>query len=159
MSHFQVIALPRDHFSSLIGVDDEVLRSHGARRLVVDQSPGYPCRVSLTDASVGETVLLLPFVHHDVDSPYRASGPIFVREQATTARPGVGEMPEMLRRRSLLSVRAYDADAWLVGCEVVPGHELEAIVHKFFADEDVQYLHVHNARPGCYMAQIVRRLG
>lgn len=157
MSDFQVVALPSDRFSSLIGADEEVLRSHGARRLVVDQFPGYPCRVSLTDASVGETVLLLSYAHHDVDSPYRASGPIFVREQGTTARPGAGEIPEMLARRLLLSVRAYDADAWLVGCEVVPGRELEPIVRTFFADEKVQYLHVHNARPGCYLAQIVRR--
>ena len=88
MSDFQVVALPSDRFSSLIGADEEVLRSHGARRLVVDQFPGYPCRVSFTDASVGETVLLLSYAHHDVDSPYRASGPIFVREQGTTARPG-----------------------------------------------------------------------
>lgn len=36
------------------------------------------------------------------------------REQATTARPAIGKLPEMLRRRSLLSVRAYDADARLI---------------------------------------------
>lgn len=34
---------------------------------------------SLEDAPVGEPVLLLPFVHQDSRSPYRASGPIFVR--------------------------------------------------------------------------------
>jgi hypothetical protein len=32
-------------------------------------------------------VLLLPFTHHDVSSPYRAAGPIFVRRGVKTATP------------------------------------------------------------------------
>ena len=49
------------------------------RRMRSDQPVGFPCRVSLEDAPVGEEVLLLPFTHQDSRSPYRASGPIFVR--------------------------------------------------------------------------------
>lgn len=126
-----------------------------ARRVFVDEKPGFPCRVSLMDADVQETVLLLPFPHHDVASPYRASGPIFVRPGVATATPAVGEVPTMLRHR-LLSLRAYDADAMLVDAEVVQGKELERAIAEAFSRPSISYLHVHNARPGCFNCSVVR---
>lgn len=127
----------------------------GARRMTVDANPGFPCRVSLVDAEVGETVLLLPFVHHDVASPYRASGPIFIRQSAVTARLAPGEVPAMLRHR-LLSLRAYDHDATMIGADVVEGAVLEDAISRLFSDERAAYLHVHNARPGCYNCSVLR---
>jgi hypothetical protein len=153
---FQVVALSGTQFTLLLGASDEELQAYGARRMTVDQAPGYPCRVSLSDASVGETVLLLSFTHHDVASPYRASGPIFVREQALAAEPGRNEIPEMLRRRPRLSVRAYDSAGWLVAADIVAGEELDLAIPARFADERASYLHVHNARTGCYLASVVR---
>ena len=82
-SSFQFIALPSEPFTSLFKLSDGELQSIGARRMVVDNKPGFPCRVSLEDAEVGETVLLLPYTHHETTSPYKASGPIFVREKAS----------------------------------------------------------------------------
>jgi hypothetical protein len=70
---FQVVALPLESFDPLLTQSDEALQTIGARRLVVDEKPGYPCRVSLVDAEIGEEVLLVPFAHHDVPSPYRSS--------------------------------------------------------------------------------------
>ena len=58
---FQFIALPSEQFVSLFGQSDAELQAIGARRITVDEKPGFPCRVSLADAEVGETVLLLPF--------------------------------------------------------------------------------------------------
>lgn len=69
---FQVVPLARKQFESLIGASDEVLRTFGARRVVAESSSGDR-RVSLADAEAGERLLLLPYPHHDVDSPYRAS--------------------------------------------------------------------------------------
>jgi hypothetical protein len=111
--------------------------------------------VSLTDAEVGETVLLVPFTHHDVSSPYRASGPIFVRQGARTVSPAVDEIPVMFRHR-LLSIRGYDADAMMAGADVVNGSELEEAIRRLFANESVSYLHVHNAGPGCYNCRVER---
>jgi len=71
------------------------------------------------------------------------------------ASPAVGEIPEMLRHR-LLSVRAYDRGAMLVAAEVVNGTDLDATVRGLFASGAVSYLHVHNARPGCYNCRVVR---
>ena len=152
---FQLIALASEQFISLFTQSDAELQVTGARRMIVDQKPGYPCRVSLIDAEVGETVILLAFTHHNVSSPYRASGPIFVRSGARTASPAVGEIPAMFRHR-LLSIRAYDASAMMVGAEVVKGSELEEIIERLFGNESVSYLHIHNAQPGCYNCCVVR---
>ena len=152
---FQFVALPYGQFASYFDQSDAELAAIGARRVVVDEKPGYPCRVSLADAEVGETVLALSFTHHDVSSPYRASGPIYVRRGVASARPAVGEIPAMLGHR-LLSIRGYDAAAMLVAAEGVDGTELEEAIHRIFGDERVRYLHVHNARPGCYNCRVER---
>lgn len=152
---FRFVALPSEQFEPLWRRSDAELGALGMRRMIVDEKPGFPCRVSLADAEVGETVLLLPFVHHDVPSPYRASGPIFVRRGAATAQPAAGEIPVMFRHR-LLSVRAYDSGAMMVGAEVVQGSALEDAIGRRFADERVSYLHIHNASPGCYNCRVVR---
>jgi hypothetical protein len=97
----------------------------------------------------------LPHRHHDVASPYRAAGPIYVREQAERAQPAVNEVPDAVRRR-LLSVRAYDHAGFMVDADVTEGSELEGAIDRFFADPKVAYLHVHNARPGCYSCRVDR---
>jgi hypothetical protein len=152
---FRFVALPYDQFGPLFDVSDDALEEIMARRMIVDEKPGFPCRVSLEDAEVGETVILLPFLHHDVLSPYRASGPVYVRKGARRATPAPGEIPAMFRER-LLSVRAYDDEAMMVGAEVVEGADLEAAIARFFARDEVSYLHLHNAKPGCYNGRVER---
>jgi len=152
---FQIIALPMEKFESLLKLDDEALEANGSRRMVAEEKSGYPCRVSLIEAAPGETVLLVPFTHHDVASPYRASGPIFVRANARMARLAVNEIPAMLRSR-LLSIRAYDERAMMVGDDVANGSEIEEHISRFFEDQRVKYLHLHNARAGCFNCRVER---
>jgi hypothetical protein len=152
---FRITALRAETFAPLFALSDAQLATRGARRVVADEKPGFPCRVSLVDAEVGETLLLLHHVHHDVTGPYRASGPIYVRENAHTAQLAPGEVPALVRDR-LLSIRAYDDRGMLRDAEVAEGRELEAVVTRLFADPAVRYLHVHNARPGCYSCRIDR---
>lgn len=121
----------------------------------MDADGGVPCRVSLVEAAPGETVYLLPYVHHDVASPDRASGPIYVREVGETAHPAIGEIPAMLERR-LLSVRGYDARAMMIACEVIKGARLRDTIAAMFAHSRVDSLHVHNARPGCFNCRVER---
>lgn len=155
MTAFQFVALPHERFAPLFDLPDAALSAMHARRVLVDETPGFPCRVSLADADPGETVLLLPFVHHDVTSPYRASGPIYVRHGVRTATPAPGEIPRMLRHR-LLSLRAYDEGAMLLDAAVVDGSDLESAIGDLFGSTAVRYLHVHNARPGCYNCRVER---
>lgn len=152
---FRFVALPYEPFRPLFDLSDEDLASAGIFRVVVDQKPGTPCRVSLVDAEVGETVLLLPFTHHDVATPYRASGAIFVRKGARRAEPAVNETPPMFRHRCL-SVRAYDAGGMLVDSTVVDGSGLDTAVRELFAKAGADYLHVHNAGPGCFNCVVER---
>lgn len=156
MNHsFQIQALPYELFAPFFERNDADLQALGIQRMVADGKPGYPCRVSLLDADPGETVLLLSFIHHDVNSPYRASGPIFVRQGAESARPAPDEIPDMLLHR-LLSVRAYDREAMMLDAEVVEGADLEARIRRLFGKREVNYLHIHNARPGCYNCRVTR---
>ena len=153
--NFQIVPLPLEPFTPFFALDDEQLRARGAKRYVADRQPGYPCRVSLTDATPGERVVLVPFTHQDADSPYRASGPIFIRENAQSASVGLNEVPRLLRLR-VLSVRAYDADALMIDADVVDGRELESVINRMFTDARVTYLHVHFARPGCFACRVDR---
>ncbi|MBB1268157.1 DUF1203 domain-containing protein [Shewanella sp. SR44-3] len=153
--NFQIKALDKHEFDELAQLNDKALSRQSAQWILVDASPGYPCRVSLTDAEVGERVLALSYLHHDVESPYRASGPIFFREHALTAKLAINEIPQMLRHR-LVSVRAYNAAAIMVGAEVVEGVELELAIARLFQQNDVEYIHIHNAKPGCFNCSVHR---
>ena len=152
---FRIVPLSYDSFAPLFALSDAELAARGAARVIADAPHAFPCRVSLVDAEPGEELILASFTHHDVASPYRASGPIYVRRGATPAVLEDGEVPDQARRR-LLSLRAYDARGWLVDADVAPGTELEPLIARLFAHREVAYLHAHNARPGCY-AFTVRR--
>ena len=152
---FRISGLPATPFRPLFTLSDEALLAQGARRYLADECPGFPCRVSLADAALGERVLLVNFEHQPARSPYRAGGPIFVRENARAATPEIGEVPESLGRR-LLSVRAYDGEDLITDAEVVEGRQLEPLIARFFAAPAVAYLHVHYARRGCYAARVDR---
>jgi hypothetical protein len=136
-------------------MNDAELESLGARRMIVDSHPGYPCRVTLMDAPVGERVILTAFRHHDVTSPYQSAGPIFVRENAETAKTEVNEIPVMFRHR-LLSIRAYDKTATMKNATVVEGSVLEETIRDFFARDSISYLQIHNAGPGCFNCTVQR---
>ncbi len=154
-SSFRIHALAAEPFAPLFALSDAELRERGIRRLIADGRPVYPCRVSLEDAGEGEHLLLLPHEHHPVDTPYRASGPIYVREAATQAQPGIDEVPALLRSR-LISLRAYDAQGMMVAADLGPGTELESGIAALFALERVDYLHLHYAKPGCYACRVAR---
>jgi hypothetical protein len=153
---FRISSLPVEPFQALFGLSDDELMKHGARRAVADQKPGFPCRVTLADAEPGESLLLLNYRHLDAQSsPYRAKGPIFVRETAREGRDVVDAVPDYLARR-LLSIRAYDRDGMMIEADVVDGSELTPMIEEMFALDGVDYLHAHFARRGCYAARIDR---
>ena len=157
--HFRISGLPAEPFLPFFAMTDAELRTRGARRHVAtaaDAPVMPPCRVSLRDATPGEVSILLHWEHHAAPaSPYRASGPIYVREGAAETASFVGRVPEQQRVR-LLSVRAYDADGIMVDADVAPGAELEALIGRFFRRPGVAYLHAHNARRGCYSCRVDR---
>jgi hypothetical protein len=117
--------------------------------------PGFPCRISLQDAAVGEDLLLLPYEHLAEDSPYRASGPIYVRRNAQPRTLAPGEVPEYVSAR-LISLRGYSVRHLMVKALVCEGVDVAAQIERMFADPKIAYAHLHNARPGCYSCRAER---
>ena len=149
---FRIQGLPAETFSHLFAMSDEQLAAQGAVRRVADS--GSPCRVSLTDATPGEEVILVNYEHHAVDSPYRMRFAIFVRA-GESRFDQVDTVPEQLRKR-LLAVRAFDAQGMMLAFELVKGTEVEPVIERLLADGRAAYLHIHFAAPGCYAARVVR---
>ncbi|HRD56552.1 MAG TPA: DUF1203 domain-containing protein, partial [Ferruginibacter sp.] len=118
---FRLKSLPYHEFKNLFTLTDSALKKMGATRMLVDKFPGFPCRVSLQDAEPGEEVILLPYQHHKTNSPYQASGPIFVRKVAATAVLNTNEIPVMFNHR-LLSLRGYDKNGIMKAAEVIEGN-------------------------------------
>jgi hypothetical protein len=152
---FRIQGLPAERFEYLFTMSDEELAKHGAVRKIADErSPGYPCRVSLTDSRPGDPLVLVNYEHLPVDSPYRMRFAIFVREGDETY-DRVDQVPEQLRKR-VLAVRAFDRKGMMAGFELVDGRELEQAIEKLFRIPNADYLHVHFAAPGCYAARVDR---
>lgn len=152
---FQIHALDSEPFAPLFALSDEALRERGAVRETITESPGTPCRVSLADAVVGETVVLVNHEHQPGPGPYRASHAVFVREGMERARPAPGEVPGLFRSR-LISLRAFDEAHMMVAADAVEGTELEAALETALADARVAYIHLHYAKPGCFAASVTR---
>ena len=152
---FQISALRHADFERLFTLDDEALARVGAKRYVADRKPGFPCRVSLEDAEPGERVILVPYAHQPADSPYKASGPVFIREKAHTTQLPPDAVPDLLRTR-MLSVRAYDAAHLMIHADVVDGREVESALAVAFSDARVAYVHLHYAKPGCFACRVDR---
>ena len=152
--NYRIQGLGPNTFRDLFALTDAELAARDIRRVVADEPHSAPCRVTLEDAEPGERLLLLPFDHHVASSPYQASGPIFVREKAASAFDAVGKLPPVFNGR-LLSVRAYDESGMMLDADVVES-DPRALFNKFFANPDVEYLHVHYARRGCYSCRVER---
>ncbi len=155
MTTFRLVGLDPTAFAPLFDLDDAVLRARGACRRAATESPGFPCRISLQDAAVGEELLLLPFEHLAEESPYRASGPIYVRRGAQRRQLAPGEVPPYVSARQI-SLRGYSARHLMVDAVVCEGAEVAARIEQMFADPKIAYAHLHNARPGCYSCRAER---
>ena len=152
---FRIRGLDPAPFAPLFALSDDELAARGMQLRIADSHPGFPCRVSLDDAEPGEELLLLHHEHHAVSSPYRESGPIFVRRAARTACDVIDRVPPALARRTL-SVRAYDRAALMRGGELVEGRALAEHLGHVLADDTIAYVHVHYAKTGCFAARVER---
>ncbi len=152
MHSFRIRGLPTHEFAHLFSMSQVELERHSAMRVTAD-GDGYPCRISLTDAAPGESVILANYCHHRTTSPFRSSFAIYVREGERTY-DAVDEVPQQLRRR-LLSLRAYDSAGMLRAADVVAGTDLETVLPELLHDR-ISYVHAHFAKAGCYAALIER---
>jgi hypothetical protein len=151
---FRILGLSPEPFAPLFALEDDALLARGVHRFVADEPHSAPCRISLDDAAPGERLLLLNHEHRPGASPFRASGPIFVRERALEAFSGPVTPPALARRT--LSARAYDRSAMMVKGQLLPGAELPQLLDVWFDDPKVGEIHLHYAARGCFAARAVR---
>ncbi|MGH8032746.1 MAG: DUF1203 domain-containing protein [Luteimonas sp.] len=151
---YVVSGLALQSFQPLFGLDDAALRAHAAARMRVDVKPGFPCRVTLEDAEPGETAAVAVAAPRRRHAVSRRRADLRARDRAgKRARPqrdpGAAAQPAAVGAR--LRCRRLDAR-----CEVVDGVDLDALIERFLADPRIDFLHVHNARRGCYACRIDR---
>src|SRR5258705_2129465 len=150
---YRITGLDPAPYKPLFGLPDADLAKRGIVRMTVTEKPSYPCRVSLTDRDIGESVLLINHVSHDVANPYRASHAIFVTEGADKPAEYVDRVPPVFETR-VLSLRGVDADGMIAEALLNQPGEAEAGIRTLFANPEIETIHAHNATRGCLFAQI-----
>ncbi len=152
---FRISGLSPEQFQPLFGLPEQELASLGIKRYIVDSKPGFPDRIEMKDAELGQSMLLLNHVCQPANTPYRATHAIFIREGATRTYDVVDQVPEVMRIR-LLSLRAYAENGMMLDADVAEGTAIEPIITRMFDNPAVSYIHVHNAKRGCYSGRIDR---
>lgn len=149
---YRIKGLDPAPYKPLFALSDGELAGRGIVRMTVD-SPTFPCRISLADRPVGEQVLLLNHVSHDVANPYRASHAIFVAD--VDQAEFVDQVPPVFETR-VLSLRGFDRDGMMVGALLTQPGEADAGIRRLFDNPEVETIHAHNAVRGCFSAKIER---
>jgi len=151
---YRIQGLSPEPFKHLFGLPDEELAKQGVVRMTVTD-PAFPCRVSLTDRDLGEKVLLLNHVSHDVANPYRATHAIFITETDQDPAEYVDEVPPVFEKR-VLSLRGFDRDGMMAEAILTQPGEADAGIRRLFANPEIETIHAHNAVRGCFSAKIER---
>lgn len=152
---YRISGLQPAEFQPFFGLSVAELEARGARRVVATAKPGFPCRVSLTDAEPGERLILLNHVSHDAQTPYRSSYAIYVREGAAEPALFVDEVPPVFKGRPL-ALRGFDAEGMLRGAALAMPGEADATIRALFEQPVIATIHAHNAAYGCFVARVER---
>jgi hypothetical protein len=150
---YSVRGLDPAPYRPLFALPDEELAVRGIVRMRVTEKPSFPCRISLVDRDVGESVLLLNHVSHDVANPYRASHAIFVADAAQAEF--FDEVPPVFETR-VLSLRGFDRDGMMADAVLAQPGQADAAIRALFDNPEVETIHAHNAARGCFSAKIER---
>ena len=153
---YRVSGIDPAPYAQLFNLSDEELAARGVVRMAVTSPTGFPCRVSLTDRKVGETVLLLNHVSLDLDSPYRASHAIFVTETDQAPAHFVDQVPPVFETR-ILSLRGFDSRGMMVEAALSEPGQADGVIRHLLGNPAVETIHAHNAARGCFSARIERQ--
>ena len=152
---YRIKGLSRGEFEKYFSMSDAELAEHRAQLVVAESDRGYPCRVSLENARRGERLLLLHHTSHDVETPFRSSFAIYVREVAEDVPDYVDSLPPVFEGRPL-ALRGYSADGMLKNARLALAGDADGVIRELFADQDIAYIEAHNAAHGCFAAHIER---
>jgi hypothetical protein len=151
---YRITGIDPAPYRHLYELSDEELATQGVVRMTVTDTT-FPCRVSLTDRDIGETVLLVNHVSHDVANPYRASHAIFVTQGAEEPAEFIDRVPPVFEPR-ILSLRGFDKDGMMEEAILAQPGEADVAIRKLFDNPAIDTIHAHNATRGCFAAKIER---
>ena len=151
---YRITGLDPAPYRPLFGLSDDELAKRGVVRMTVTD-PTFPCRVSLTDRAIGETVLLVNHVSHDVANPYRASHAIFVTEADEQPAEYLDQVPPVFEKR-VLSLRGFDRTGMMADAILTQPGGADAGIRQLLANPEIETIHAHNATRGCFSARIER---
>jgi hypothetical protein len=151
---YRITGLDPAPYKPLFGLSDDELARRGIVPMEVSRETGFPCRISLTDREVGERVLLVNHVSHEVANPYRATHAIFVGE-AEKAAEFVDDVPPVFEAR-VLSLRGFDGNGMMADAVLAQPGEADAAIRTLFDNPEIETIHAHNAVRGCFSAKIER---
>lgn len=151
---YRIEPLSLEAFAPLFAMNDAELALQNARR-VTATGPGFPCRVSLEDANEGETLILVNHTSHDVQTPYRSTYAIYVRETAEAAKPYIDTTPPVFKGRPI-AFRGFDSSGMLLNATIAMPGQADARIRELFDTPAIAYIHAHNAAHGCFSCRIER---
>jgi hypothetical protein len=149
---YVVRGLDPEPYRPLFALSDDELAARGIVRMTVT-NPMVPCRISLVDRPIGEEILLINHLSHDVTNPYRATHAIFVADAQQAEF--VDEVPPVFERR-VLSLRGFDKDGMMADAVLAQPGDADAGIRKLFDNPKIETIHAHNATRGCFSAKIER---
>lgn len=152
---YRIEGLQRGDYAVLLAMSDEELAAENAVRVTATADRGWPCRVTLEDAKAGESLILFHHVSHDVSTPYRSAYAVYVRENAEVPAKYVDCTPPVFEGRPL-AFRAFDKAGMLRNAALAQPGEADAKIRTLFEDDDIAYIHAHNAAHGCFAARVER---
>jgi len=153
--NFQIHSLAPAPFDAFFKMSDAQLLAHSIVKTIVTEANSTPCRVSLKDADVGATVLLLNHQHLQGQTPFQASHAIFVTQDVQQSYPEVNQVPQVIHSR-MVSIRAFDKQQMMVQADIAQGLEVSEKIQLMLNDKNIEFLHLHYAKHGCYIARVTR---
>ncbi|MEO6387526.1 MAG: DUF1203 domain-containing protein [Croceibacterium sp.] len=152
---YSITGLDPAKFTPLFSASDAELEQALASRVTATSDSGFPCRVSLVDASAGEELILVHHVSNDVAKPFRMAHAIYVRAQASAAPVYRDAVPPTLAGRTL-GLRAFSADGMMRKAALAQPGAADAGIRQLLDDPAIAYVHAHNAAYGCFLAAVER---
>ncbi|HEX2062430.1 MAG TPA: DUF1203 domain-containing protein [Thermoanaerobaculia bacterium] len=117
---------------------------------------GEPCRDVLRRAEPGEELILASFSPFSVEGPYREFGPVFILAHPQHDDANRNALPTNGYLRERFVLRAYSAAEEILDAELVTPADAETALARFFARDDVAFVHARFPTYGCFACRVDR---
>ncbi|MCF6302032.1 MAG: DUF1203 domain-containing protein [Devosiaceae bacterium] len=87
--------------------------------------------------------------------PWPSKAAIFVRHDAGQANLAINEVPQSFTTR-IIAARAFGNPGMMLDADIAKGAKLVNRIERLLKLPELEYLHLHWAKFGCYAARVVR---